>query len=78
MMYQLSTQASKANAFCWLTWQQRIDWKAKDTGQAKRSENIERHRAAGIDPLHIAGLSSGARRSPMEAMRFSTLNWRRR
>lgn len=61
-LYQLTTQASKGNAFCWLTWPTQINWRGSSTAevdaQNKRRASIEQQRAAGIDPLHIPGFRS--------------------
>jgi hypothetical protein len=78
MMYQLSPAASKRNAFCWLSYEPEIEWKANDNGQAKRNEIMERKRAAGVDPLHIPGMSSATNTSPLDPMRFSVMSWSKR
>ncbi len=77
-MYQLTPEASKGNAFCWLSYTPRIDWTRRNDGQEKRSLIIEQKRAAGIDPLHIPGMASGAHTGPLDPMRFSTLDRRKR
>lgn len=65
--YQDTPEASKGNAFCWKTWAPDIDWcppapqgRPRDTTEISRaqSQRIEERRAAGEDPLHIAGLGS--------------------
>jgi len=60
-LYQLTPQASKNNAFCWLSWEPQVHWRGnKDEveAQSKRARGIEQQRAAGVDPLHIAGMRS--------------------
>lgn len=69
--YQLTPAASKNNAFCWLTWEPQIRWRGtKDEAeaQAKRSDAMEHKRAAGVDPLHIAGLR---RKTVLDPARFA-------
>ncbi len=69
--YQLTPQASKNNAFCWLTWEPQILWRGtKDEAeaQAKRSEAMEQKRAAGVDPLHMRGMGS---KNPLDPARFA-------
>ena len=74
MAYQDTPRASKGNAFCWTTWQPRIDWKARPQNEALyrgRQTQIEAARDAGVDPLHIGGLSSAARQHPLDPARFA-------
>lgn len=69
--YQLTQQASKGNAFCWLSWEPQIKWRGtKDevAAQNKRNEAVEAKRATGIDPLHIPTLRS---RNPLDPARFA-------
>lgn len=65
--YQTTPEASKGNAFCWLTWQPDVDWcpppaqgRPRDTQAVSRRQTqlVEERRAAGSDPLHIPGLGS--------------------
>ena len=61
--YQLTPQASKGNAFCWLSWNSGLDWTrgaGQEAAQHKRNEALEEKRAAGIDPLHVSGLKGAA------------------
>lgn len=61
--YQLTPQASKGNAFCWLSWNSELDWTrgaGQEAAQHKRNEALEEKRAAGIDPLHVSGLKGAA------------------
>jgi hypothetical protein len=76
--YQLTPEASKNNAFCWMSWEPQIHWRGtKDEAdaQAKRNKIMDEKRASGIDPLYMSGLGENTRRDPMQ---FSTLNWRKR
>lgn len=59
--YQHTPRASKRNAFCWESWESDAEWgstQATADRQAARSKLIEDKRASGVDPLHVAGLSS--------------------
>lgn len=81
MAYQDTPAASKRNAFCWQSWEQRIDWTkgaAQVQGGRTRSRQIDAERAAGREPLFIAGLSSGARQNPLDAARFAIATAQRR
>jgi len=78
--YQLTPEASKGNAFCWLSWRPRIDWcpppaqgrPADYTSRAQaQTERVEAMRARGIDPLHIPGMNSQRIASPA-ALEFTT------
>lgn len=72
MSYQDTAAASKANAFCWRTWEPQVQWKqrAQDAGM-QRTRHIEAKRAAGVDPLFIAGMGSSIKQNPMTAVRFA-------
>lgn len=78
-MYQFSPTASKGNAFCWLSYQAQISWKAsqQDTGQAKRNVILDEKRAAGVDPAYIPRLGSSARHEPPNPARFTIASGRR-
>lgn len=57
--YQLTAQASKGNAFCWMSWEPQIRWSAAQAVEDmknNRNRVLEEKRAAGIDPLHMFGL----------------------
>ena len=75
-LYQLTLDASKNNAFCWLSWESQIDWRAKSKeqleAQASRNRIVEEKRSAGIDPLHISGLR---KKIAVDPMRFSVMSW---
>lgn len=80
MTYQDTPAASKHNAFCWRSWEQQINWRAgaaQEAGRRKRAQQIDDQRAAGKDPLFIAGMSSGARQNPLDATRFAIATARR-
>jgi hypothetical protein len=74
MAYQHTPRASKNNAFCWESYEPRIDWRAGEAqarGGATRSRQIEAQRAAGIDTLFIPGMGSSARQDPMTVTRIA-------
>jgi hypothetical protein len=78
MPYQLTPQASKNNAFCWMSWEPQIRWRGtQDEVQAqnKRARGIEEQRAAGIDPLHMPGLKS---KNALDPARFAISRKERR
>jgi hypothetical protein len=59
--YQLTPEASKGNAFCWMSWEPQINWRSSaqaDDTSRRQTEVVERNRAGGNDMLHVAGLSS--------------------
>lgn len=85
MLYQHTPQASKSNAFCWLSWPSHINWRASNhvvQAQAKRSQDLEAKRAAGVDPLHVPRLGNStvdrdpARFSLPEVTRNASTPWR--
>jgi hypothetical protein len=80
MAYQDTPHASKRNAFCWNTWEPRINWRsaAQQAQGAKQSERIDAKRSTGVDMLHIPGMGSATRHNPMEVMRFALATASRR
>lgn len=62
MMYQLSPHASKRNAFCWLSWQPRIDWRGTSNATSVRqTQVVEAKRAEGVDLAFLTGIGSSVR-----------------
>lgn len=73
-LYQLEPQASKGNAFCWLSWQGAVEWcppppqgrPTTDYTERGRQQTarVQEMRSRGIDPLHIPGLGSQCMANP--------------
>lgn len=81
MAYQHTPAASKGNAFCWHEWEPHIDWHqgaAQVRGGHTRSLQIDAMRAAGKEPLFIAGLGSSAQHNPLDVARFAIATIQRR
>lgn len=67
-LYQLTPEASKGNAFCWLSWEPHVDWcpppaqgrpPADYSSRAQaQTARVAEMRRRGVDPLHIPGLGS--------------------
>jgi hypothetical protein len=60
MAYQDTPGASKGNAFCWNTWQPRVQWGsvAAQSKGATQTGIVEAKRAQGVDVLHQGGMAS--------------------
>jgi hypothetical protein len=80
MAYQDMPDASKGNAFCWRDWTLQCNWgpNAQQQGGITRSRQIDAMRAAGKEPLFIAGLGSSANHNPLDAARFAIATIQRR
>jgi hypothetical protein len=80
MAYQDTPDASKGNAFCWRDWTLQCKWgpNAQQQGGITRSRQIDAMRAAGKEPLFIAGLGSSANHNPLDAARFAIASIQRR
>lgn len=63
MAYQHTPTASKRNAFCWLSWEPQIDWKATSNAtSARQTQVVEAKRAEGVDLAFLSGLGSSSKR----------------